>query len=104
MPNGNVKGQNDMDFLVHITIMLPPTMPRDERDALFTAESTRAATLAEVGRLVRLWRIPGRRANWGLWRAADATELHEALTSLPLWPYMEIDVTALATHPNDPGE
>jgi len=102
--NSNLKGRYDMDFLVHITTTFPSTMPGDEREALFTAESKRAAALAEAGRLVRLWRIPGRRANWGLWRAADATELHEALTSLPLWPYMDIEVTALARHPNDPGE
>jgi muconolactone D-isomerase len=55
-------------------------------------------------RLVRLWRIPGRTANWGLWRAADATELHDALTSLPLWPHMHIEVVPLAKHPNDPAD
>ena len=79
-------------------------MPHDESQALFIAESERAAALAETGHLARLWRVPGQRANWGLWRAADATELHEVLTSLPLWPYMDIEVTALAKHPNDPGE
>jgi muconolactone D-isomerase len=93
-----------MEFLVHISIKLPTDMARGESEALFRAESERAAALAKSGLLVRLWRVPGRRANWGLWRAADATELHEALTSLPLWPYMHIDVTALAKHPNDPGE
>jgi len=92
-----------MDFLVHISITLPAAMPRDQSQALFIAESERAAALAETGQLVRLWRVPGQRANWGLWRAANATELHEALTSLPLWPYMDIEVTALAEHPNDPG-
>jgi muconolactone D-isomerase len=100
-----LKGRPDsMDFLVHIAVTLPPAMPCAEREALFSAESVRAAALADAGRLVRLWRIPGRSANWGLWRASDATELHEALTSLPLWPYMDIEVTALAKHPNDPGE
>jgi muconolactone D-isomerase len=93
-----------MDFLVHISIKLPADMPRDESEPLLGAESERAAALAKAGRLVRLWRVPGQRANWGLWRAPDATELHEALTSLPLWPYMDIEVTALAKHPNDPAE
>jgi muconolactone D-isomerase len=51
---------------------------------------------------VRLWRIPGRTANWGLWRANDATELHDALISLPCGP-MDIEVMPLARHPNDPG-
>lgn len=92
-----------MEFLVRITIALPPGMSSAERQTLYAAESARAATLAAAGRLVRLWRIPGRTANWGLWCATDATELHEALTSLPLWRYMDIEVTPLAEHPNDPG-
>ena len=50
----------------------------------------------------RLWRVPGRWANWGLWEAPDATALHEALNSLPLWPWMSIRVHPLARHPNDP--
>ena len=33
---------------------------------------------------------------------ADATALHEALSSLPLYPWMDIEVHALAVHPNDP--
>jgi len=92
-----------MELLVHITIALPPEMSDNERQALYAAERVQAASLAAAGRLVRLWRIPGRTANWGLWHASDATELHDALTSLPLWPYMNIEVTALAKHPNDPA-
>jgi muconolactone D-isomerase len=92
-----------MEFLVHISITLPSAMPSEERQRLYEAEAVRTAALASEGRLVRLWRLPGRTANWGLWRANDATELHEALTSLPLWPYMDIEVTPLAEHPNDPA-
>lgn len=91
-----------MEFLVRVEIHLPPTMSPEERARLTAAESARAAALASEGRLLRLWRLPGRRANWGLWRAPDATALHDALTSLPLWPYMDIDVTPLAEHPSDP--
>ena len=92
-----------MEFLVNINVALPHGMPGDERQELYAAEAVQAAALAAAGRLVRLWRIPGRTANWGLWRAADATELHHALTSLPLWPYMHIEVVPLARHPNDPA-
>ena len=93
-----------MEFLVNINVALPPGMASDERQELHAAEAVQAASLAAAGRLVRLWRIPGRTANWGLWRADDATELHDALTSLPLWPYMHIEVVPLARHPNDPAE
>lgn len=103
MPNPAYPWQVRMEFLVHIEIALPPGMPEVERRELYAAESAQAASLATAGRLVRLWRIPGRTANWGLWRANDATELHDALTSLPLWPYMDIEVMPLARHPNDPA-
>jgi muconolactone D-isomerase len=46
--------------------------------------------------------VPGRRANWGIWEAEDATALHAAIRSLPLFPWLEVDVIPLAAHPNDP--
>jgi muconolactone D-isomerase len=91
-----------MDFLVRIDIQLPHDMPPQQSCELADKEGARARELAAEGRLIRLWRVPGRRANVGLWAAADATDLHEALASLPLFPYMRIHVDALARHPSDP--
>jgi muconolactone delta-isomerase len=45
----------------------------------------------------------GRRRAVGLYRAASDKELEAILDSLPLRPWMEISVTALAEHPNDPA-
>ena len=56
----------------------------------------------QAGRIRRLWRIPGRRANWGLWEAPDASELHAAIRSLPFFPWLQVDVHPLAAHPSDP--
>jgi muconolactone D-isomerase len=40
-----------------------------------------------------------------VWRAADEAELHEkVLGTLPLRPWMTLDVTTLEPHPNDPGD
>jgi len=91
-----------VEFLVSIRVELPAEFDDERRAALLAAEAARAAELAAAGRLVRLWRVPGRLANRGIWEAADATVLHAALTSLPLWPWMEIDVEPLACHPSDP--
>jgi muconolactone delta-isomerase len=71
-------------------------------DEILQAEAVRAHELAAAGILRRLWRVPGRRANWGIWVAATTDELHAALESLPLFPYLSITVHPLATHPNDP--
>lgn len=93
-----------MEFLVAVEIDLPAGLDESEFDRLRSAEARRAAVLAADGFLKRIWRVPGRRANWGLWQALDATELHAALESLPMWPWMEITVHPLAEHGNDPME
>jgi muconolactone D-isomerase len=91
-----------MEFLVRIEIELPADLADERAQELTRRESERARELASAGVLLRLWRVPGRRANIGLWSAPDATELHSALTSLPLFPYMRIEVEPLARHPSDP--
>jgi muconolactone D-isomerase len=77
-----------VEFLVNIEVGWPPDGDPDE--------------LAAAGTIRRLWRVPGRRANWGIWEAADATAVHAAIRSLPLFPWLDVDVIPLAAHPNDP--
>jgi muconolactone D-isomerase len=81
-------------------------MPADEqaqrlREKLRVVERERANQLRAAGILVRLWRVPGTRDAIGLYRTQDATELHEVLSSLPTFPWLEIEIEALATHPQD---
>ena len=92
-----------MEFLVRIEIRLPEGMPEERRAELLEAERRRGRELIEEGLLVRIWRLPGRFANVSLYRTADATELHAALSSLPLWPYARVRVEALAVHPLEAG-
>lgn len=91
-----------MEFLVEIDVRWPPDGDAAERDALVKAESQRSAELAAKGILKRVWRVPGRWANVGLWEAPDATALHEAISSLPFYPWLEVVVRPMAAHPNDP--
>jgi muconolactone D-isomerase len=88
---------------VNIRFNWPDSISDETRAELRDAEIKRAAELAKQGHLVRMWRVPGRRENWGLWRAVDATEMHAVLSSLPIWPYMDITVHALAQHAVDPA-
>lgn len=92
-----------MEFLVNVEVDWPPDGDPEERSQLVAAEGARAAELAAQGTIKRLWRIPGRWANWGLWEADDATQLHEAIASLPLFPWFDIEVLPLADHPSDPS-
>lgn len=87
-----------MEFLVSIQVNVPVGMTDDERSELLAREATRGRELKDSGVIKRIWRVPGRHANVGIWEAADATELHDFLMSLPLFKYMNADVSALATH------
>ena len=91
-----------MEFLVNIQVLWPPDGDPERFASLVVAERRRAAELAEEGTLVRLWRVPGRMENWGLWQAPDATALHTAIMSLPLASWLDVLVIPLAEHPSDP--
>jgi muconolactone D-isomerase len=94
-----------MEFLVHIAVSLPADMDLARRDQLVAAERVRGRELIERGTIVRIWRIPGTLANYGIWQGADADEVHAAIAGLPLFPYFgEVEVIALATHPLEAGE
>lgn len=90
------------EFLVNINIEWPNEMPSDRKQELTIEERRVAQSRTDEGHLVRMWRVPGRTENWGLWRAKDPTELHEILSGLPVWPYMNLKVHSLAEHPVDP--
>lgn len=91
-----------MEFLVRFEAKLPESMSEERIKEIKTSERTRAMQLREAGILKRLWRIPGRRGTVGLWEAEDATALHDALSSLPQFPWMDVtQVEPLATHPQE---
>ncbi len=92
-----------MKFLVKIEINMPPSLDQEKRGALLAAELARGRELKAAGSIVDIWRIPGGLRNVGIWEAIDATELHRMLVSLPLFPYIDAEVCALATHPIDEG-
>ena len=91
-----------MEFLVEMQVGWPPDGDPEQKKMLIEGEHKRAVELAKAGTLKRLWRVPGRWANFGLWEAPDATELHKAISSLPFYPWLDVKVHPLAKHPNDP--
>jgi muconolactone D-isomerase len=93
------------EFLVEVTTEIPEGTDPAEVDRRRAAEAARAVELIAAGHLVRLWRPVGELRSIALWRAADEAELYEkVLNTLPLWPWMTSVVTALQSHPNDPGK
>jgi muconolactone D-isomerase len=88
-----------VEFLVQIAVALPPELPDAEREALLAAELARGRELLAAGAIKDIWRIPGGLRNVGVWVAADATELHGLIASLPVYRWLTAKVTALAEHP-----
>ncbi len=93
-----------MEFLVRIEQDISPDMDPERLAGIKAAERVRGEELVAAGKLRRIWRIPGRRAVYSLYRVESPEELHEVLGSLPLFPWMDIEVTALSRHALDPEE
>jgi muconolactone D-isomerase len=86
-------------FHVEIIVKIPQDVQSEKIQALSAAEVERAKTLQRQGKWLHIWRIVGKWANISVLNVKDGAELHEILTSLPLYPYMEVKVTALCAHP-----
>jgi muconolactone D-isomerase len=89
-----------MLFMAEMQVTLPPELPADARDDLLAREREYSQRLQRDGRWRHLWRVAGRYANVSVLEVASHEELHELLSGLPLFPYLDIRVTALARHPN----
>jgi muconolactone D-isomerase len=93
------------EFLVEFDLQVPTGTPASEVSAREQAESAAAATLADEGHLVRLWRWPRADdgvAAVGLYRAESSAQLDALLAELPLAEWLRVTVTPLQAHPNDP--
>jgi muconolactone D-isomerase len=89
-----------MLFHVTMTVKLPHDMDPAAAADLKAREKAIAAEHQEAGRWRHLWRVAGAYANVSVFDVADCAELHDLLTGLPLFPFMEIAVTPLCRHPS----
>jgi muconolactone D-isomerase len=86
--------------MVEMTVHLAPDMDPDARADLLARERAYAQGIQRDGRWEHLWRVAGRYANVSIFEVGSTDELHNILSGLPLFPYMDIRVTALAKHPS----
>ena len=87
-------------MLFHVKMTVKPPLGGDlaEFERLKATEKARAQELQRQGKWRHLWRIAGHYANVSVFDVADIDELHEIISSLPLFPYMTIEVTPLCRH------
>jgi muconolactone D-isomerase len=89
-----------MLFHVTMTVNLPHDMAPEIAADLKAREKAIAAAHQKAGTWRHLWRVAGAYANVSIFDVRDNAELHEILTGLPLFPFMDIRVTPLCRHPS----
>lgn len=89
-----------MLFQVEMDVVVPPGFDPAALDALKAAEKARFQTLQRAGVWRHIWRVVGRYANVSIFDVESNAALHDMLVSLPLYPFMDVRVTALCRHPS----
>lgn len=90
-----------MLFHVRMDVRIPLDLDPDVRADLVARERAYSQELQRSGTWPHIWRIVGEYSNFSVFDVAGNDELHDLLSGLPLFPYMDIHVTPLATHPSD---
>jgi muconolactone D-isomerase len=88
-----------MLFHVRIDVRIPRDLDQEQLNQLSTLEHERAKELQLQGKWTHLWRIAGKFANISIFDVESPAELHDILNSLPLYPFMELEIAALCRHP-----
>ncbi len=89
-----------MLYHVQMDVRVPHDLDPARFEKLRTEEKARAEALQRDGTWRHLWRVTGRYANISIFDVPDHNALHAILSSLPLYPFMDIVVTPLARHPS----
>lgn len=89
-----------MLFHVRMDVRLPHDLDPAVRAEVVAREKAYSQKLQQEGRWPHIWRVVGEYANYSIFDVESNDELHELLSGLPLFPYMDIEVTPLARHPS----
>ena len=89
-----------MLYHVRMDVRIPLDMDADVKADLVAREKAYAQEVQRSGRWPHLWRVVGEYANISILDVDSNDELHDLLSSLPLFPHMRIKVTPLAQHPS----
>lgn len=89
-----------MLFKVEMDVKVPLDFDAARFEALKAAEKARFQELQRAGTWRHIWRVVGQYANVSIFDVADNAGLHDLLMSLPLYPFMDVRVTALCRHPS----
>ncbi|KOF13325.1 muconolactone delta-isomerase [Ensifer adhaerens] len=89
-----------MLFHVLMDVNIPDDLPQAEAADIIAREKAYSQDLQTSGKWRHIWRIVGQYANYSVFDVKDNAELHEILSGLPLFKFMDIEVTPLVRHPS----
>lgn len=89
-----------MLFLARMDVQFPPHLSAEDVTRMQGLEKEYSQALQREGRLASIWRVVGEYANYSVFDVESNDELHQILSSFPMYPFMKIKVTPLAKHPN----
>lgn len=89
-----------MLFMVEMQVKVPLDYDQARFEQLKAAEKARFQELQRAGTWRHIWRIVGHYSNVSIFDVESNAALHDLLTTLPLYPFMDVQVTALCRHPS----
>lgn len=89
-----------MLYHVRMDVLLPTDMNANQVNELKQAEKALSHKLQEQGKWRHIWRLAGEYSNFSIFDVESNEELHDIMMSLPLYPYMKVEVTPLLRHPS----
>ena len=93
-----------MLFHERMNVNIPRDLPQAEAAEIIAREKAYSQDLQMSGKWRHIWRIVGQYANYSIFDVRDNAELHEILSGLPLFKFMDIEVTPLVRHPSSVRE
>lgn len=89
-----------MKFLCQMQVTFPESMTPEEVAQKQAEEKEYSQALQRSGEFEAIYRVVGKYANVSIFEVDSNQRLHEILSGFPMFPYMTIETTALARHPN----
>jgi len=81
-------------------VLIPTDMDADKVAELKAVEKALSQKLQDQGKWRHIWRLAGEYSNFSIFDVDSNEELHDIMMSLPLYPYMKVEVTPLLRHPS----
>lgn len=89
-----------MLYLVNMVVNQPAHISAEDWADLRARERDYAQAALRAGTLRDIWRVVGEVANYSIFDVDSNEQLHDLISGLPLFPYMDITVIPLAAHPS----